>query len=144
MLFYALNKAFMAEQSQAENTTVYSFSQILSDCDVAIKNQDYSLALKLCKQFLDTYPISLNTNSEGYQNFLLLSSGMIHDNNNHEGVINLLQIKNGMVDFVNTFYLQLDKKGYHFPAPVIKAEDALFVFEFCASFDRIISQKLGK
>ncbi len=134
----------MAEQSQAENTNVYSFSQMLSDCETAINNQDYSLALKLCKTFLDNYPISLNTNSEGYQNFLLLSSGMIHDNHNHEGVINLLQIKNSMVDFVNTFYLQLDKKGYQFPAPVIKAEDVRFVFEFCTSFDKIIAQKLGK
>ncbi len=134
----------MAEQSQAENPTVYSFSKILSDCEAAIKNQDFTLALKLCKEFLDSYPISLNTNSEGYQNFLMLSAGMIQDNHNHEGVINLLQIKNGMVDFVNTFYLQLDKKGYHFPAPIIKAEDARFVFEFCTSFDKIIAQKLGK
>jgi len=124
-----------------------STDQILEDCKKSLNSGDINHAMEMCRQFLAHYPLvktGVDKDAAAYQNYIRVASTMLKNNHNYEAVINLLQTKNNMLDFVNSFYQTRDKKGFHFPTPVIQAEDATFVYHFCVGFNKMIGRKLGE
>ncbi len=122
-----------------------SAEELLDACKLSLDSGDIINAMKICKEFLDSYPLvkkGVDKDSPAYQNYIRVASTMLRNNHNYEAVINLLQVKNNMLDFVNSFYLEMDKKGFHFPTPAVQPEDATFVYHFCVGFHKMISQKL--
>lgn len=123
----------------------YSAENLLATCESQLVSGDIVAAMETCKLFLANYPViktGVEKESVAYQNYIRLASSMLRNNHNYESVINLLQTKNNMLDFIDSFYLTRDKKGVHYPTPIVQKEDATFVYHFCVGFHKMISQKL--
>ena len=136
------------ETMQTEPATqMLSINSLFDSCESHISNNQYREALNVCKTILETYPISRTTtdkNDSAYQNYTRLAGNLLFNNHNYEGVINLLNTLDCMLEYVNSFYLDLGKKGVHFPSPEIKREDVVFVLQFCKGFHTMMTAKLGQ
>lgn len=130
-----------------QKSAIPASTMLLDNCTHAIEQGNFEEALNICIQFLENFPVdnsNRDKNSIGYHNYLRLCSIMMNDNLHYASVINLMNIKQSVIDFAMSFFIEIGKKGIHFPKPVVQKEDVLFVFVFCKQIQQLILEKLQR
>lgn len=129
----------------ANSTVEFVDNTLLKKCAHKIESGDLLGAMTLCKQFLEHYPLSRQVNEmdeSAHLNYVKLAENMLGHQHNYEAVMDLLLTKDHVLAFVQAFYVEKDKKGFHFPTPKIQLEDVNFAYQFCVGFHSMISSKL--
>ncbi len=123
------------------NETYNNARELLINAKNALLTNNLEEAALACREFLNTIQFNHHPNESDqrlYSNFQFVALNMIGKQHPFDSVLIIKEMFDQMIDFTESYFRNIVKKGVSAPKPVITKGDVYFIYSFCTSFFNMI------